>query len=152
MKRLTGYALALIALFWTAPAFAEGPFDGLGGSWRGGGMVTPVNKSPERTKCSRKGSVSNGGYRFLFDLNCTSASIDFSVYFNFASKNGKLTGSGKANGYPVWITGGTTGDGVINASYRTILGSTGTLKIRKLSANQSSANATKVSRFVVAKK
>ncbi len=148
MKTVRGL-IALLALLWTAPAFAGGPFDGLGVDWKGSGYITPVNKPKEPTTCTRKGSVSNGGHNLSFNFSCKSASVTFDVFFNFASKNGEVTGRGTAKGWPVRITGGRVRNGVIHASYETPR-SSGTLTIRKRTVRQSSPNAVEVSNLVVA--
>ena len=145
-------ALSIIATGLT-PAYANGPFDGLDGSWSGKGMLTPVGKSPERTACSRSGSISGGGDMFIFSFSCKSASerIALSCKFSVKAKQEKVSGSCTEQNYgmPMWVMSGKVENGVITIVVKTLVGSHGNVRITKTAIRMDSPDARKIKNLTV---
>lgn len=75
------------------PAFAEGAFAGLAGSWSGNGTVSLSNGSRERIRCRATYSVGSGGNSLQQSLRCASDSYHFDLRSDVRSDGSSLTGS-----------------------------------------------------------
>lgn len=85
---------ALLVLPAEAPAQRSGgPFEGLGGSWSGGGNVTLSSGQREPLRCRATYNVENAGNAMKMNLRCASDSYRFDLTGTVANNNGALGGS-----------------------------------------------------------
>jgi hypothetical protein len=112
------YALAVLACvtsLHTSSSRAESPFDGLRGSWSGGGTVRMTDGGQERIRCAA--SYSPSGANLQMTLRCASDSYKVNLTGQITSSGGKL--SGKWSEASRQINGDLTGTakaGIIQAS------------------------------------
>ena len=96
MARTAAAALFLVAaLFIVAkrPAFADGPFAGLGGSWSGNGTVSLSDGGRERIRCRATYTVGSGGNTLQQTLRCASDSYHFDLRSDVTASGGSISGS-----------------------------------------------------------
>lgn len=95
-NKIGGYALALMALIWTMPAFAGGPFSAFEGSGKAGGTIWLVGKpGAESTKCTRSGRAV-GNDSMSFSLSC-SGGRSFSLSCSLKARGPVVRGSCRAS-------------------------------------------------------
>jgi hypothetical protein len=86
---LAGASLAVV----DRPAFADGPFSALAGSWSGGGTVMLSNGGRERISCRATYSVGSGGNSLQQTLRCASDSYNFQLSSSVTASGGSISGS-----------------------------------------------------------
>jgi hypothetical protein len=84
-------ALALMVSM-PIPAWADGPFTGMGGEWTGGGLVTMSDGKRERLRCRSNYGVGNDGDRLQLAIRCASDSYKFDLSGFVNNSSGSLTG------------------------------------------------------------
>lgn len=93
-RPLVGVALAgMLSVASAAPSFAAGAFDGLEGSWSGGGSIKMENGSSERIRCRVRYNVSGGGNSVTQDLRCASDSYTFNLSANIRASGSSISGN-----------------------------------------------------------
>src|ERR1700675_4240653 len=84
----------LVASISGCPSYAQsGPFNGLAGSWSGGGTVTLDDGSTERIRCRATYAVGAGGNGLNQRLLCASDSYKFDLKSNVVADRGVLSGT-----------------------------------------------------------
>jgi len=87
-------AIAVIAaatLSGSASHAQSGPFAGMAGTWRGGGVVTLDDGSTERIRCRATYAVA--GPRMDMSLTCASDAYRFNLEGNVVSEGGAISGN-----------------------------------------------------------
>lgn len=74
-------------------ALAAGPFDGLSGTWSGGGTISMNTGARERIRCRVQYVVQNSGNNVQQDLRCASDSYRFDLVANVAHSGGSISGT-----------------------------------------------------------
>ncbi len=92
-RSLMRAAAALVLFAAATPAFAEGPFSPLQGSWNGGGTINMRDGSTERLRCRATYSVGGGGNSVSQNLNCASDSYNVVISSNATANGNSLSGS-----------------------------------------------------------
>ena len=88
-----GTAAAGLVLAIGYGASAAGPFDGLSGSWSGGGSIKMATGASEKIRCRVRYAVANGGNSVSQDLRCASDSYQFNLTANVASRGTSISGT-----------------------------------------------------------
>jgi hypothetical protein len=86
-------AALVLAVGYGATALAAGPFDGLAGSWSGGGTIKMATGASERIRCRVTYAVSGGGSSVRQDLRCASDSYRFNLTASVASSGSSISGT-----------------------------------------------------------
>lgn len=76
-----------------APAQADGPFDGLQGSWAGTGTLSMRDGTSQRMQCRVQYTVAAGGTNLQQALRCNSDSQDFRVNAFVLASGSALSGN-----------------------------------------------------------
>jgi hypothetical protein len=85
---------AIVFLLYPATCFAQaGPFDGLQGSWAGGGTISLSDGSTERIRCRASYTIVGSGSELRQSLRCASDSYKFDLTSNVVSAGGNVSGS-----------------------------------------------------------
>jgi hypothetical protein len=150
------YALATLACvvsLHTSPSRAESPFDGLRGSWSGGGTVSMTDGGRERIRCGA--SYSPSGPNLQMTLRCASDSYKVNLTGQITSSGSKITGRWSETSRQLsGDLSGTARPGIIQAS-ATSPTFTAALNVRTTGSNQSitiQAPGTPVSNVAIALK
>jgi len=69
------------------------PFNGMSGSWSGGGVITMSGGNKERLRCRAKYDVGRSGSNLDLRLRCASDSFTFELQSNVAHSNGAVSGT-----------------------------------------------------------
>ena len=109
-RLVVGSALfALASISFAAPAFADGLFAGLAGSWRGEGSLKWSTVENERMRCTAKYDVTQEGNKIVQDMVCATDSTRLVVKsdITYRPAAGVITGSWSEKGYGIngWVTG-----------------------------------------------
>ncbi|MFZ2555332.1 MAG: hypothetical protein WAZ27_02440 [Minisyncoccia bacterium] len=139
MKKIGGYALALVTLIWTAPAFAGGAFSAFEGSGKADGTIWLVGKpGAESTKCSRNAkAVSDDS--LSFSLSC-SGGKSFSLSCSLKASGTRISGSCRAS-IATLTGGGSIRGNVIRMSMKSNFGSHANMTITPSSLSFRSPDA-----------
>lgn len=87
-------AASVFLLLIPSSSFAQaGPFDGLRGSWAGGGTISLSDGSTERIRCRASYTVANSGLELRQSLRCASDSYKFDLSSNVVSAGGNVSGT-----------------------------------------------------------
>ena len=114
-NRFLGAAvLALMCWLGPLPAYADGPFGNLAGTWSGAGTITLDTGSRERIRCRANYAPSEAGVALRLDLRCASDSFKFELTSNLRSDGGSISGTWSENTRHVSgsITGRASGNTV----------------------------------------
>src|SRR5258708_18318306 len=83
------FAVSVFLLLIPSLSFAQaGPFDGLRGSWAGGGTISLSDGSTERIRCRASYIVAGSGSELRQSLRCASDSYKFDLSSNVVSARG----------------------------------------------------------------
>lgn len=127
MKKIGGYALALLTCIWAVPACAGGPFSAFEGSGKAGGTIWLVGKpGAESTKCSRSAKVV-GTDEMSFSLSC-SGGKSFGLSCLLKASGTRVSGSCRAS-IASLSGGGSIHGNVIKLSMTSSFGSHATMTI-----------------------
>lgn len=74
-------------------AFSPGPFEGLAGSWSGGGTITMKDGGHERIHCRGTYTVASGGNAMRQELRCASDSYKFEMSSDVMQTGDQLAGN-----------------------------------------------------------
>lgn len=91
-------AVMSIALGASAPATAASPFDGLTGSWSGGGQIRLDDGRSERIRCSAH-YAPRGATALGLALRCASASNRIELRASLASRGDRVSGNWEERSY-----------------------------------------------------
>jgi hypothetical protein len=112
------YALATLACvvsLHTSSSRAESPFDGLRGSWSGGGIVSMTDGGRERIRCGA--SYNPSGPNLRMSLRCASDSYKVNLTGQITSSGSKMSGTwSEASRQLNGALTGTAKPGIIQAS------------------------------------
>lgn len=87
-------AASVFLLLIPSLSFAQaGPFDGLRGSWAGGGIISLSDGSTERVRCKASYAVAGSGSELRQSLRCASDSYRFDLSSNVVSAGGVVSGT-----------------------------------------------------------
>jgi hypothetical protein len=90
----TAFAASVFLLLVPSLSFAQaGPFDGLRGSWAGGGTISLSDGSTERIRCRASYTVAGSGSELRQSLRCASDSYKFDLSSNVVSVGGNVSGT-----------------------------------------------------------
>lgn len=90
----TVFAASAFLLLIPSLSFAQaGPFDGLRGSWAGGGTISLSDGSTERIRCRANYTVAGSGSELRQSLRCASDSYKFDLSSNVVSVGGNVSGT-----------------------------------------------------------
>ena len=90
----TVFAASAFLLLIPSLSFAHaGPFDGLRGSWAGGGTISLSDWSTERIRCRANYTVAGSGSELRQSLRCASDSYKFDLSSNVVSVGGNVSGT-----------------------------------------------------------
>lgn len=78
-------------------AFSPGPFEGLAGSWSGGGTITMKDGGHERIHCRGTYTVGTGGNSMRQELRCASDSYKFEMSSDITQTGDQLAGNWTEN-------------------------------------------------------
>lgn len=78
-------------------AFSPGPFEGLAGTWSGGGTITMKDGGHERIRCRGTYTVGAGGTSMRQELRCASDSYKFDMSSDVMQTGDQLAGSWSEN-------------------------------------------------------
>lgn len=110
---------AFVALALASPAFAEGLFAGMAGSWRGEGSLKWSTGENERMRCTAKYEVAEDGNKIMQEMVCATDSTRLVVKsdITYRPAAGVITGSWSERGYGIngWVSG-TASSGRIQAN------------------------------------
>lgn len=107
-------AVAAVLFAAATPAFAEGPFSALQGSWSGGGTINMRDGSTERLRCRATYAVGGGGNSATQNLRCASDSYRVDISSNVVASGGSLSGSWSetSRGVSGQLSGQVNGDNI----------------------------------------
>jgi hypothetical protein len=78
-------------------AFTPGPFEGLAGTWSGGGTITMKDGGHERIHCRGTYTVGSGGNSMRQELRCASDSYKFDMSSDVLQTGDQLSGNWSEN-------------------------------------------------------
>jgi hypothetical protein len=109
---MTAVFAAAVAFATPAPAQRSGPFNGLAGSWNGGGSIAIGSETHERIRCRADYQVGSAGATATILLRCASDSYTFELQSNVYYQNGEVLGnwSERTRGTGGRIVGSVKGD------------------------------------------
>jgi hypothetical protein len=91
-RRLAAIAISALAML-GGTAYASGPFDALGGAWRGSGQIRLEDGRHESLRCKAYYAPQQRGASLGLSLRCASASNRIELRAELVSRGGRVHGS-----------------------------------------------------------
>jgi len=143
MRQLIGSTLSTAVFVFAATCalaapsgLSAEPFNGLKGSWSGGGKASFAGGQTERIRCSAR--YSGGGSKLTLTLRCASQSAQISLSGNLSASGNRVSGSWTESSYGV--SGSASGSATNNSMRLKISGgASGFLNIATAGSRQTVA-------------
>src|SRR5882757_7257580 len=92
LRRILSYSLSM-AIYATAPAYAEQSFDSVAGSWSGVGSMKPSDGPRERVRCKVEYIVKSTGNSLKMELLCASDAYKMHLSANIDQNGSNISGN-----------------------------------------------------------
>jgi hypothetical protein len=107
-------ALALVLMH--GGAQAAGPFDGMGGEWSGGGVLSMTDGKRERLRCRANYTAGDDGNMLQIAIRCASDSYRFDLTGYMRNQGGRISGQWSETTFnAAGSLSGSAGSGRLNA-------------------------------------